>query len=139
LTTITEFKQYLRAAGYAPATIDSYRKNLDQFNRFLAELGVTDLRKITHQTIIGYQQTVMAIAFSSLAQLGDGLSHLLLPGFIFGCFYGLYNSGFNDNRIDQVHNNQFFFVRHAFNLFKSYEKLQVVKLAAAIFGNIVEY
>jgi integrase/recombinase XerD len=69
LTTITEFKQYLRAAGYAPATIDSYRKNLDQFNRFLAELGVTDMRKITHQTIIGYQQTVMAqsIAMESKA------------------------------------------------------------------------
>jgi integrase/recombinase XerD len=69
LTTITEFKRHLRAAGYAPTTIDSYRKNLDQFSRHLAELGVTDLRKITHQTIIDYQQTVMeqSIAMESKA------------------------------------------------------------------------
>ena len=69
LTTIAEFKQHLRAAGYAPATIDSYRKNLDQFSRCLAELGVTDMRKITHQTIIAYQQVVMdqSIAMESKA------------------------------------------------------------------------
>jgi integrase/recombinase XerD len=59
LTTIVEFKQHLKAAGYATATIDSYRKNLDQFSRYLAELGVTDMRKITHQTIVAYQQVVM--------------------------------------------------------------------------------
>ena len=59
LTTIAEFKQHLRAAGYAPATIDSYRKNLDQFSRYLAGGNVTDLLKITHQTIIAYQTSVM--------------------------------------------------------------------------------
>jgi integrase/recombinase XerD len=60
LTTITEYKHHLKAIGYAAATIDSYRKNLDQFQRFLAAKKIGDLRKVTHQTIIDYQQAVMA-------------------------------------------------------------------------------
>lgn len=69
LTTITEYKQYLKAAGYAPATMDSYRKNLDQFCRHLAGLGVTDLRTVTHRMIFDYQACVMAqpIAMESKA------------------------------------------------------------------------
>jgi len=60
LVTITEYKHHLKTIGYAPATIDSYRKNLDQFQRFLAQSHITDLKKVTHQTIIDYQQAVMA-------------------------------------------------------------------------------
>jgi integrase/recombinase XerD len=60
LVTITEYKNYLTAAGYAPATIANYRKYLNQFQRFLADAHIGDLRKVTHQTIIAYQQTVMA-------------------------------------------------------------------------------
>jgi integrase/recombinase XerD len=59
LTTIVEFKQHLKAAGYAAATIDGYRKNLDQFHRFVQDLGISDMRKVTHQTIVAYQATVM--------------------------------------------------------------------------------
>ncbi len=59
LTTITEFKQQLKAMDYAPATIDNYRKYLDQFKRHLTTLGVSDLRKVTHQMIVDYQASVM--------------------------------------------------------------------------------
>jgi integrase/recombinase XerD len=60
LVTITEYKQHLKTIGYAAATIDSYRKYLDQFQRHLAQSKITDLKKVTHQTIIDYQQAVMA-------------------------------------------------------------------------------
>lgn len=69
LTTIAEYKQHLKAAGYAVATMDSYRKNLDQFRRHLDGLGVTDLRTVTHRMIFDYQAYVMAqpIAMESKA------------------------------------------------------------------------
>jgi hypothetical protein len=35
LATIIEYKQHLKAIGYAPATIANYRKYLDQFKRHL--------------------------------------------------------------------------------------------------------
>ena len=60
LTTIAEYKNHLRVAGYAAATIDGYRKGLDRFSGYLAGLGVTDLRTVTHQMIVAYQETVMA-------------------------------------------------------------------------------
>ncbi len=59
LTTITEYKQHLKAAGYAPATIDSYRKSLDQFRRYLQSLGLSDMRTVTRQMIHDYQAAVM--------------------------------------------------------------------------------
>lgn len=69
LTTISKYKLYLKAAGYAPATMDSYRKNLDQFCRYLAGLKVIDLRTVTHRMILDYQAYVMAqpIAMESKA------------------------------------------------------------------------
>ena len=69
LTTITEYKLHLKAAGYAAATMDSYRKGLDQFCRYLAGLKVTDLRTVTHRMIVDYQAFVMAqpIAMESKA------------------------------------------------------------------------
>jgi integrase/recombinase XerD len=67
--TIAEFKQHLKALGYAPSTIDGYRKGLGQFLRYLAVRGIGDLRKVSHQVILHYQQTVMAesIAMESKA------------------------------------------------------------------------
>jgi integrase/recombinase XerD len=60
VATIIEYKQHLKAIGYAPATIANYRKYLDQFKRHLQDLGVSDMRKVTHQTICDYQASVMA-------------------------------------------------------------------------------
>jgi integrase/recombinase XerD len=60
LVTITEYKHHLKTIGYAPATIDSYRKYLDQFQRFLAQHQISDLRKVNHQTVVDYQTAVMA-------------------------------------------------------------------------------
>ena len=62
LATIADYKNHLKVAGYATATIDGYRKGLDQFSGYLAGRGVTDLRTVTHQVIVGYQEAVMAEA-----------------------------------------------------------------------------
>lgn len=69
LTIITEYKLHLKAAGYAAATMDIYRKGLDQFSRYLQGLGGCDLRTVTHQMIVDYQASVMAepIAMESKA------------------------------------------------------------------------
>ena len=58
LTAISEYKNHLKAAAYAAATIDSYRKNLDLFSRYLAEKKITDFKKVGHQTICDYQAKV---------------------------------------------------------------------------------
>ena len=60
LATITAFKQHLKVLGYAEATMESYRKGLDQFRRYLAAGNVTDLRTVTHRMITDYQASVMA-------------------------------------------------------------------------------
>jgi len=58
--TITDYKQQLKSMGYAAATIDSYRKNLDLFRRYLQYLNIADLRKVTYHRICDYQQKIMA-------------------------------------------------------------------------------
>ena len=60
LTTITEFKNHLKALGYAKSTIEIYRKGLDQFSRYLEERTLTDLRKVSHKMIFEYQASVMS-------------------------------------------------------------------------------
>ena len=60
LVVIAEYKNHLKAAGYAAATIANYRKYLDQFKRYLTNLGVSDMRKVTHPMIIAYQAKVAA-------------------------------------------------------------------------------
>lgn len=69
LTTITEFKQHLKALGYAKSTLESYRKNLDLFCRYLQGLELLDMRKVTYALICDYQQAVMVqpIAMESKA------------------------------------------------------------------------
>jgi integrase/recombinase XerD len=67
--TITEYKKQLTAIGYAKSTIEGYRKNLDLFRRYLEERNISDLRKVTHQIILDYQEKVMneSIAMESKA------------------------------------------------------------------------
>jgi site-specific recombinase XerD len=69
VVVITEFKNQLKARGYAEATIEGYRKNLDQFTRYLEEENITDLRTVTKEIIHHYQVKVMAepIAMESKA------------------------------------------------------------------------
>jgi len=64
IVTITEFKHQLKAIGYADTTIDSYRSNLDWFVKYLKEQDMTDLRKVSHQIILDYQQMVMEKPFA---------------------------------------------------------------------------
>jgi len=64
IVTITEFKRQLKAIGYADTTIDSYRGNLDWFVKYLKEQDMTDLRKVSHQIILDYQQMVMEKPFA---------------------------------------------------------------------------
>lgn len=58
--TIKEFKGMLKAQGYAESTVEGYRKNLDQFRRYLEALKIIDLRKVSKQIILDYQAEVMA-------------------------------------------------------------------------------
>lgn len=58
--TIVEYKQYLKARGYAESTVEGYRKGLELFGRYLQDQDITDLRKVTKQVIEDYQATVMA-------------------------------------------------------------------------------
>ena len=46
--------------GYAEATIESYSRNLDLFRRYLQDLNIADLRKVTHQVICDYQEKIMS-------------------------------------------------------------------------------
>jgi integrase/recombinase XerD len=68
-TTITEFKQYLKARNYAEKTIEGYRKGLEWFAAFLNEQGIEDLRKVSREVMVAYQEKVQAqpIAMESKA------------------------------------------------------------------------
>jgi site-specific recombinase XerD len=68
-TTITEFKQHLKAGNYAEKTIEGYRKGLDWFAAFLSEQGIEDLRKVSREVMAAYQEKVQAqpIAMESKA------------------------------------------------------------------------
>jgi integrase/recombinase XerD len=58
--TITEFKQHLKALGYAESSLESYRKNLDLFCRYLQDREIADLKQVTHQVICDYQEKIMS-------------------------------------------------------------------------------
>ncbi|CAB1055358.1 Site-specific tyrosine recombinase XerD, partial [Olavius sp. associated proteobacterium Delta 1] len=60
VVTITEYKQRLKSLGYAEATIESYSRDLDLFRRYLQDLNMADLRKVTHQVICDYQEKIMS-------------------------------------------------------------------------------
>lgn len=63
-TVICHYQDHLQALGYATATVQSYRSNLEHFKGFLAEAEITDLRHVTRQTIAEYHDQVMAAACS---------------------------------------------------------------------------
>jgi integrase/recombinase XerD len=56
---ITEFKNQLKARGYAASTITCYSQYLSYFRDYLVDLAITDIKKINHQTIRDYQAMVM--------------------------------------------------------------------------------
>ncbi len=58
-TTIAEFKYQLKAIGYAASTIEGYRKRLDEFAAYLIGQKITDLKMITRQVILEYQEHIM--------------------------------------------------------------------------------
>jgi integrase/recombinase XerD len=66
---IADFKAHLKAVGYAERTVESYRRYLNQFEQYLQGRSLSDLRKVTHQVIVEYQQQVMSesIALESKA------------------------------------------------------------------------
>ncbi len=57
--TILEFKNYLKAIGYADTTIDSYNNNLNYFKQYLSQHKVSSLKEITSQRILDYQSKIM--------------------------------------------------------------------------------
>ncbi len=59
VVTIVEYKNQLKARGYAPASIESYGKGSDLFSRYLQAQGIDDLRKVTKQTLFDYQSKIM--------------------------------------------------------------------------------
>jgi integrase/recombinase XerD len=58
--SITEFKNQLKARGYAEATVESYRKGLGYFQDFLKEQEITELKAVNPQAVLDYQSKVMA-------------------------------------------------------------------------------
>ena len=69
VVTIAEYKNLLKARGYAAKTIEGYGKGLELFAAWLKEQGLDDLRKVSKQTVIAYQAKVMTepIAIESKA------------------------------------------------------------------------
>ncbi|MCP4623544.1 MAG: tyrosine-type recombinase/integrase, partial [bacterium] len=60
VVTVTEYKNLLKARGYADNTIRLYRIGLDRFSRYLAGNNIDDLRKVTPQMVEAYRLEVMA-------------------------------------------------------------------------------
>jgi len=58
--TIAEYKERLKALGYADATLEIYRAGLDKFQEYLQGRDVSDLRTVTKQIMLDYKALVMA-------------------------------------------------------------------------------
>ena len=69
VVTIKAFKGHLQACGYAPATIEVYRKGLDEFTCYLKRQKISDLRSVSPNTLLEYRQILMSqsIAMESKA------------------------------------------------------------------------
>jgi integrase/recombinase XerD len=67
--TLMEFKNTLKAKGYAPATIESYLMNLGHFKRYLEQCRISDLKQCGQKIVLEYQAKVMteSIAMESKA------------------------------------------------------------------------
>ena len=59
IVMITEFKNQLKARGYAESTITCYSDYLIYFRDYVVERGITDIKKINKQVIHDYQAFVM--------------------------------------------------------------------------------
>jgi integrase/recombinase XerD len=60
VVAVAEFKQHLKAKGYAAATIASYRKGLSVFGAYLQSRDIDDLRRVSTRIIEDYRSKVMA-------------------------------------------------------------------------------
>jgi len=60
VVVIAQFKQHLKAKGYAAATIASYRKGLARFSDYLQDRDIDDLRRVSAAVIQDYRLQVMA-------------------------------------------------------------------------------
>ena len=58
--TVLEYRNQLKAQGYAASTIEGYKKNLDLFKGYLIDQNLKDLRKVNHRIILDYQEKVMS-------------------------------------------------------------------------------
>lgn len=58
--TIAEYKERLKALGYADATLEVYRAGLDKFREYLGGRNIADLRTVTKQIMLDYKAQVMA-------------------------------------------------------------------------------
>jgi integrase/recombinase XerD len=70
VVVINEFKNQLKARGYAESTITNYSRFLGYFRDHLVDLGITDIKKINHKVIRDYQERIMA---KNLAMETQGL------------------------------------------------------------------
>lgn len=62
--TIVEFKNHMKARGYAEGTINEYIRCLNKFKAYLKEHNIDDLRKVTRQVIFDYRIKVMSEPFA---------------------------------------------------------------------------
>lgn len=57
--TIAQYKERLKALGYADATLEIYRAGLDKFRDYLEGRGISDLRTVTKPIMLDYKAQVM--------------------------------------------------------------------------------
>ena len=60
IVTIAEYKNQMKVIGYAENTIESYSRGLNLFKEYLAEINLSDLRKVTRSVISNYHEKVMS-------------------------------------------------------------------------------
>lgn len=58
LEAITKFITVIKALGYADNTVAGYARNLQRFKRYLGERSIHDLKAVSPQVILEYQQTI---------------------------------------------------------------------------------
>ena len=61
LVVTAEFKNMLKTRGYAASTVECYSQYLDYFLDYLRGRDMTDLKKVSHKTVLDYQAKVMGM------------------------------------------------------------------------------
>lgn len=59
MDSIHEFESYLLADGKAPKTVSSYVSDIRAFHKYLSELGVNDVKRITRAHITGFKNLML--------------------------------------------------------------------------------